>query len=135
LVRALVCGSRGRGFKTHRSPHFNSTTLVVLLIVLKYNKHMKYRPRIIQADDSKVFHSSGIARLNDSTRLGSTSAESFASRLSVGTNRQVIGGYQRSIIGNQYAVGARAKPIDASVVKKPITSPPQRQPVVRRIGR
>lgn len=66
------------------------------------NKH------IISDDNNKPFHSSGYAKVASGNRIGSVGVDSFSQRQNIEKNRQKIGMYRRSAIGNSYGV-ARAK--------------------------
>ena len=61
------------------------------------NKH-------IVTDDNQHFHSSGIARVANGNRIGSVSTISFEKRQQIEKNRQKIGSYNRSVIGNYRSV-------------------------------
>ena len=58
----------------------------------------------------KPFHSSAYAAEANGERMGSTNTQSFAKRLDIERNRQVVRGYRESTIGRAYGV-AKAAPL------------------------
>jgi|GEM_PF-3681551 len=65
---------------------------------------------IVTGDNSKSFHSSGLAKVANGDRMGSVAPESFSQRRQIDNNRRVIGAYNRSSIVNTRSV-IRARPV------------------------
>jgi len=57
---------------------------------------------IITGDNSKSFHSSGLAKVANGNRIGSAAPVSFNQRRQVDDNRRIINVYSRSTIGNSF---------------------------------
>jgi len=84
---------------------------------------MDLNNHIVKNNDNKHFHSSGFAQVAVGNRLGSVSAESFNKRLQTDLNRQLIKGYNRSLVGSSYAT-LRAQSIQpGSTIRPSINSP------------
>jgi len=72
--------------------------------MIDLNKH-------IVPDDKSLFHSHGFAKLANGEQIGSSANISFNERLTIENNRQLIGGYNKSAIGNTYSA-VRPKTVD-----------------------
>lgn len=72
--------------------------------MMDLNKH-------IVTDDKNPFHSHGFAKLANGEQIGSSANISFSERLKLENNRQLVGGYNKSSIGNTYGA-IRPKTVD-----------------------
>jgi hypothetical protein len=73
------------------------------------NKH------IVTNDTTKPFHSNGFAEAVNGNHFGATTSMSYEQRRQIDRNRQTIGNYQRSSIGNAYGT-LRARPAARQVI-------------------
>ena len=76
---------------------------------------MDLNQHIYKFDDNKPFHSNGYAVAANGDQLGAVSSESFSQRQQINQNRQIVGGYNRSAIGQSYNEALRAKPIGRGI--------------------
>ena len=65
--------------------------------MLDLNKH------IVKSDDDQSFHTSGYATANNGQRIGAVSTQSFEKRIQMEKNRQRVGSYRQSAMGNSYS--------------------------------
>lgn len=72
--------------------------------MMDLNKH-------IVPDDKSPFHSHGLAKLAHGDQIGSSANVSFNERIKIENNRQLVGGYNKSAIGNTYGT-IRPKTVD-----------------------
>lgn len=78
--------------------------------------------------DENPFHSHGLAKVNNSEQIGSTTSTSFNQRLEIENNRQIVGSYAKSTIGNSRSFirpKAVLKP-DISTSRSQLNIPKQR---------
>lgn len=77
-------------------------------------------------DGRSHFHSSGFANAANGGRVGAASTLTFAERRAADQRRAVIGGYQKSNLGNAYGE-LRARPVATPVSDRPIPVAPPRK--------
>lgn len=79
----------------------------------------------------KIFHSNAYARIAHGSSIGSTDTQTFRERLSIHRNRQAVGRYGNSLIGQGYIRETARADID-NPLRRPGTS--QRQQVARGVA-
>ncbi len=62
---------------------------------------MDLNQHIVKNENDNPLHSNGIARIDDSGRIGSVSNESFTQRMAIDGSRSLIGKYRGSFLGSQ----------------------------------
>lgn len=71
------------------------------------NPFIKY---LMKEKKEDIFHSSGYGKAQSAEVIGTASTQSFADRMKIDKNRQIVRGYNDSRIANgMYANGPRAK--------------------------
>ena len=73
-------------------------------MVMDLNKH------IVTDDSSSLFHTSGYAQVANGNNLGAVNTQTFEQRQQIERNRQIVGGYSRSTMGQSYSA-MRARPV------------------------
>ena len=95
---------------------------------------MDLNNHVIDNKQDEHFHTSGVALISRSNKVGSISRETFSQRQDVERNRQKINAYHHSHIGSSYSIsGARSAESNNNlhVVDKPTLKTVARDPVVR----
>lgn len=75
---------------------------------------MDLNNHVVKSSDGSPFHSNGFAVVASGGNIGSTTCVSFDQRQQIDGNRQVIGNYQQSVIGNTHNI-MRANPVRSGV--------------------
>lgn len=85
-------------------------------MVMDLNKH------IVTDDSSSLFHTSGYAQVANGNNLGAVNTQTFEQRQQIERNRQIVGGYSRSAMGQSYSA-VRARPVVSRDMARSISRP------------
>lgn len=81
-------------------------------MAIDLNKH------IITNDSHSLFHTSGYAQVANGSTIGAVNSQTFQQRQQIEQNRQIVGSYSRSTMGQSYAA-MRARPVLSREATRP----------------